>query len=202
MAQTLRLFGFFFIVLALPLMMFLVGKQQELRQQASELPVEFLLSSVTKTTDTESNMKVALIAYARVDPINAVQVNLTYPQNKLDLVAIDTSESPFDQQTEQIADNGYITIARKTKTPQFGANPIATLTFKAKESTATSEIAVLSNSSVIRSTDSTSVFAPGRVVDASQLPGAQSEPKTVFDGMIKANNSFWDWLLTKLHLNS
>jgi hypothetical protein len=64
-------------------------------------------------------------------PVNAVQVNLTYPVGMLKLVKVDTGPSKFKVQAQSQAANGQIQLARGSTAALTGDQLVVQITFQA-----------------------------------------------------------------------
>jgi flagellar basal body-associated protein FliL len=61
--------------------------------------------------------------------VNAVQANLTYPQDKLKFEKVDSTASEFKVTAQETGGSGVIKIARGTTTPLTGKKMVATVNF-------------------------------------------------------------------------
>lgn len=88
------------------------------------------------------------------ESVNAVQANLSYPADKLDLVNITDVGSAFKTQAESQGGSGSIRLARSTtggSTPVVGDVLVASIYFKAKVSAGSAAVVFAAGSGVARS---------------------------------------------------
>lgn len=136
------------IALALPLTIFLVYQNTDSRQRASEGTI------LSLTADQPSVVAGQMITYtvaidSQTTPVKSVQINLSYPANKVDIVSIETATSKFNLPLEEIKGNGLLRLGREASTPVFGPQHIAILQFQAKESITETEIAPVPGTQII-----------------------------------------------------
>jgi len=91
--------------------------------------------------------------------VNAVQANLTYPADKLELVNIDDTNSAFAVKASGSGSNGSLQIARGTTTPVTGNQLVASITFSAKPVRGSASITFQSTSALIESTTNTNILS-------------------------------------------
>jgi len=101
---------------------------------------------------------------------NSYIASLSYPEDQLEFVSIDTSKSPFNMALEAKGGDGKVTIMRGTTEAQSGKALVGTVKFKAKTSTSSDRVTVSNNSAIISSLDNTNIL-PGSTV--------QNSPNTV-----------------------
>jgi hypothetical protein len=77
-----------------------------------------------------AQIRVAVRLTDDVDPVNAVQANLAYPQNRLQFSSIDSAGSSFDIAAPSKGGNGTVEIARGALQPVKGNALVATVVFK------------------------------------------------------------------------
>jgi len=117
-------------------------------------PSSMTLTPATKSLNVGDSLDVSVYGDSGVDTVNAVQANLSYPTDKLDFVKSVGNQSAWPIEAQNTASNGVVMIGRGATTPVTGKNLIATVTFKAK-SAGTVQIAFVSGTGMIRSTDNT-----------------------------------------------
>ncbi len=163
-----RLRNFFLLLLfaAIPLTIYVAKQQQDIRQRA-QTQAEFILSPDRKTPAKGESMLLAVAVKTTDEPIYAISLNMTYPQDKLDLLKVDTSNTVFLVTDENITGNGLVKISRETNSPRSGNFPIAKLHFKAKDKTSIDEIQVLADSGAITS-DGRKLTAAPKIVDQEE----------------------------------
>jgi outer membrane biosynthesis protein TonB len=97
--------------------------------------------------------------------VNAVQANLTYPTDKLDVSNLSYGGSAFDIQAESSAAGGSIRIGRGTVTSFSGDRLVASITFTAKTGSGSATVSFAGGSSLadngveVTSTKSGSTFS-------------------------------------------
>lgn len=84
-------------------------------------------------------------------PVNAVQAELSYPAERLQLLTIDVTRTSYDVAAPSSGGGGRVSLVRGSRTPLTGAARLAVLTFKALR-TGTAEVAVLGGTRVLSST--------------------------------------------------
>jgi hypothetical protein len=119
------------------------------------------LSPATQTVAPNQQFDVQ-VQLTTDDTVNAVQANLSFPSNLLDVVPpVSNAGSPFEIQAENDISPGSVKIARGTNTPVSGANIlVATVTFKAKAA-GTATVKFANGSAVIRSSDNANIYSGG-----------------------------------------
>jgi len=108
----------------------------------------FYLSPASKTVPQGTTFSVA-VRISSTDPINVVQANLSYPSDKLDFVGINTSGSTFDMQAENVGGGGQVKIARGLAGTVTGDKLVATVTFRAKQSSGSTSISFTAGSEAV-----------------------------------------------------
>lgn len=119
------------------------------------------LSPSSKTVAQGSSFSVAVRVNTGGSKVNAVQVNLKYPTDKLDILSVSTSGSAFEISAENSKGGGSIKIGRGTLTAKSGNLLIATLTFRAKTSSGSATVSSTSGTAVVRSSDNTNILSGG-----------------------------------------
>jgi hypothetical protein len=104
----------------------------------------------------------SLVVEVRADSfgsaVNAAQVNVTYPANKLQYEGYDAQGGPFEVHAATNDEPGVIRIARGTTTPVTGDFKILSLRFTALGAGKAS-VRVDGSSALVRSSDATDVLA-------------------------------------------
>lgn len=164
--------------------------------------------------------------YVKIDsgtnPVNAVQVNILYPANKLDFVSIDALKSAFDIQAENNGGGGIVKMGRGIIKPVSGEQLVATVNFRAQEATRLSELTIAPGSAIVRSIDNVNILGgveilsgPGgtnqvffqEVVPTNPQSVAPTssdsiysyptpaEKKSFGDKIVAANAALWEWVM-------
>jgi hypothetical protein len=105
-----------------------------------------------------STLSVQIWADSADQPVNAVQINLSYPVDKLNFVSIDTANSAFGVAAQNTGGNGVIDIARGATDPVSGRSLVATVKFTPLTAAKGKSKAVIS-------------FTPGTVLVSSNTNG-------------------------------
>lgn len=85
--------------------------------------------------------------------VNAAQVVLTYPQDQLKFVSVDSSSSNFTILAQESGADGKVIVARGTSTPVRGTKTVGIVNFQALAATTDNVIKVDTNSSAVVSSD-------------------------------------------------
>lgn len=109
------------------------------------------LSPATGTFAQGDTISVDIYEDSGTDNVNAVQANLSYPDNLLDFVGI-TSSPAFNVEAQSTGGGGSVQVARGATTPVSGNQLVATVRFTAAAG-GSANINFTSGSAVIRSTD-------------------------------------------------
>lgn len=169
------------VIIALPLAVFFIQQFQVFQQRAQEGASIYLVSE-TATASPKQKLTYAIYVKSNSVLVSEIGLSITYPQNKLDLIKLSTSNSPFDSQTEYLAGNGLIRFGRETLNPVAGDNYIGSLTFTAKETVSANEITpILQSSIVVAGATQKNILNTVSVIDKSE-----------FQTLIKPKLSFWD----------
>jgi hypothetical protein len=112
------------------------------------------------TNIAQGGMVLVTVRENSVDlPVNAVQANVSYPSDKLELKNINYTGSTFTVAAEESKSDGLVKMARgRTGTPLTGDQMVATLTFVSKKSGAAS-LGFASGSVVVNATTAQSINA-------------------------------------------
>lgn len=157
------------------------------RSQAAPNPPAVYLEPASQTYAANTTFTVALRVNAGTTPVNAVEANLTYPENLLEFVSIapQTSiTSPFDIAPQSSGGSGTVTIGRAVNFPNTvtGDQLAANITFKTKTATGTANIAFGSSTVLLHATTNENILGasstPGAsfIVDASPPVSAVTAP--------------------------
>ena len=109
------------------------------------------LSPASGTFAQGDTISIDIYEDSGTDTVNAVQANLSYPDNLLNFTGI-TSSSAFNVEAQSTGGNGSVQIARGATTPVSGNQLVATVRFTAAAG-GQANISFTSGSAVIRSTD-------------------------------------------------
>lgn len=91
--------------------------------------------------------------------VNAVAAYFTYPQDKLDVVEVNTADSVMTLVAEKNAGNGKVEISGGRPTPGFaGVQKIAAVLFRAKAASGTAELVFTSGSAILTDTTNTNIL--------------------------------------------
>lgn len=135
-------------VFALPVTLIFMNQQQDIRQHASPITPIYVVAS-SQTVAPGDKLAIALEIQTDVAPVKEVQVNLSYPQEKLSSPAISYSNSPFKVENENIIGPGLLRIGRNALIPVAGQGQIASVTFDVKDTTSPQEISLAPGSYAI-----------------------------------------------------
>ena len=121
------------------------------------LPVQaaanFYLSPTALTVNQNQQFSVDVIVNTGGDSVNAAQANLSYEANKLEVIAISSTNSAFEIEAENSASAGSINIGRGTLTAKSGDLLIATITFKALLGSGSTTLNFTSGTEALRVSD-------------------------------------------------
>lgn len=106
-----------------------------------------------------SNLSIEVWADSADQPVNAVQVDLIYPTDKLNFVNVDATTSNFNVAAQASGGNGTVTIARGNLTPLSGKQLVAKVNFTANASKGKASIAFGSKSTLLSAVSNTSILA-------------------------------------------
>jgi len=115
---------------------------------------------------TPSSLTVATGATVTVDfredsastPVNAVQLNLTYPADKLDVVSVDGSGSAFGIKAQETRGNGSIVVARGSLKAVSGSQEVTRVTLRGKSS-GNAAVMLASGSALVSSDNNANVLS-------------------------------------------
>lgn len=109
-------------------------------QATAAMGADLYLSPASLSVSKNSLFKVALRLNTHSTSANALQVNLQFPSNLLDLVTIDYSASAFALQADEQKLDGEIKMTRGASEPATGNVLVATITFRAKATLGSAQI--------------------------------------------------------------
>ena len=163
--------------IALPVLAFVSATAWSLPVLASAAPNLFFNPSATQVTEGQM-VTVQVREDSGTVPVNAVQANISYPADKLEMKYINVVGSEFQITAEQTTTEGSVRLARgRQGAPLTGSRQIAQITFVAK-SAGTAEIDYTAGSVVVNSTDNSNVNAALDSAAVTILPksGASTAP--------------------------
>lgn len=133
------------------------------------------LAPPTKALEIGSSLRVG-VQVDGADSVNAVQVDLSYPADKLRLETVDRSNSAFGIEAENTSTPGLLKMARGTIVPVTGSQVVAVLTFTALAPGAAA-LEFLTTCKVLRVPDSENVLTQATggmftIAGADNLPPA------------------------------
>jgi len=117
-------------------------------------PPAVYLTPASSAVNTTTDFTVQIMEDSGSVPVNAVQANLTYPTNLLDVVSIDTSGSAFTTIAESTAANGNIRIGAGVATGADGKineQLVATIHFKSKSTAGTATVNFAAGTELVES---------------------------------------------------
>lgn len=108
----------------------LTGGTYTIGQVTANGSISLLPATGSFAQNTE--VRVAVRENSGTTPVNAVQANVSFPTDKLDFVAIDTTGSDFPIAAQGTNNNGTVMIARGATTPVSGDKLVATIVLRTK----------------------------------------------------------------------
>lgn len=141
------------------------------------------LASESQQVEQQTEVDVEVRMNTAEQPVNAVQSNLSYPADKLELLNVDTSESALDVEAEETTEEGSIRIARGSVDPVTGDLLIANLTFSVmmsstSDSATSATIAFTDGSVLMNSEDNTDILNTTDDITLT-TPEPESDPLSV-----------------------
>jgi hypothetical protein len=128
--QHFNIFAGFFFVLSFAVITSLSAYTALAAKSAPALITPNLaLSPSSGIVSAGSTLAVQIWEDSGTNTVNAVQVNLTYPIDKLNFVKIDSTNTAFGVEAQSMGGNGTIAIARGNTTALQGRQLVATLNF-------------------------------------------------------------------------
>ncbi len=134
--------------LVLPILIALIFTLSAKSAEASNL----YLSTPSNQIQNGDSFQVDVRLNTQNEDLNAVQSNLNFPADKLEIVSI-TQTNSFPILAEQTVSGGLIQLAQGSLSPVNGDVPVATITFKAK-SAGTANLSFNTDSAAPRFADS------------------------------------------------
>jgi chitodextrinase len=125
------------------------------------LAATLYLSPSTDTVAQNDLFPVDIRVNSGVDSVNAIQANVSYPADKLEVVSLSYTGSVFTVKAEETRSAGLVRFARATAgglPASTGDKLFATILFKAKLASGSAAVSFAAGSSVIRSTDHANVL--------------------------------------------
>lgn len=162
--QNILFFGVLFI--GLPIMVNLALTEQDPRQYAQEITPVYLIPSSEKILP-QQELIIALQIKPKPTSIKSVQINLTYPADKLSVPTISYNNSPFQLANEQIVSPGFIKIGREASIPIADEKQIASLKFIASSRVTPQEIKLAPGSFAVSGVDNKHLPVTLTIVDSS-----------------------------------
>jgi chitodextrinase len=117
------------------------------------------LDPAASIVENNGNFTVTIREDSGATTVNAVQIKLSYPADKLQFVSIDNSTSAFGTEAESVGGNGTVSIARGTSGGQFvtGSQVVSRVTFKSLMTTGSASVAFTTGTAVVNSVDNTAL---------------------------------------------
>lgn len=109
------------------------------------------------TVANGGSLIVALYMNGGGTPINAMQLDLTFPASKLQYIGFSAGGSAFEIAASNSGGDGFASIARGTTGSVSGSGLIGTVTFKALASSGSAAINVAGSSALVNANDNSSV---------------------------------------------
>lgn len=127
------------------------------------------------------------------ESVNALDVRLTYPADKLGLTDLNTEDSDFEIKADEKIESGIVTIVRGTTEPKDGVNKVAEIKFKALSNVNLNEISYTPDS-VVMSIDGKNILSGSKIVAVpADIEEAETNPSGSFWDNLKAwNAGFWE----------
>lgn len=151
-----------------------------IRSQAAPNPPTIYLAPSSQTMAPNTTFTVAVRENSATTPVNAVAAVFTYPANLVDFVSIDTTGSGFDTDVTANGGSGKVTIERGRKPPAVtGDQLVATVTFKAKATTGTADMAFTSEAMLVDSVNNANLISASSTGGASFIIDATAPTTTL-----------------------
>jgi cytoskeletal protein RodZ len=115
-------------------------------------------SSPTKKVAKDSTLTLEVWADSGAQSVNALQVNLSYPQEKLSFIKVDGSGSAFTLDAQSSGGNGTVKIARGNIKPISGRLLVAKVQFKALDDSGNATVTFDKSSVLISSTTNKNIL--------------------------------------------
>lgn len=158
--KYLTLYLTLLLLASIPLTVWGLNKIRELRSRAAGTATLYL-TPASQNVNQNTNFTVQIRENSTIDPVNAVQANLTYDATKLDYISTDFTGSAFGVAAESSGGGGSIRIARGVIGGQpavTGDQLVASVTFKAKTNPGVTAVSFAAGSIIARSTDNTNIL--------------------------------------------
>ena len=118
--------------------------------QLANAAATLYFSPSTGSYTINNTFSVTVMVNTGTEAVNVVGAYITYPQDKLEFLSIDTTGSILTMWAENKAEGGKISLSGGVPSPGFsGSKKIATIRFKAKASSGTANLIFNSDSAVI-----------------------------------------------------
>lgn len=156
------LLGTIFILILIPLTALAVITNRGTTSKAVGT-ASISLSPATLSVNHNTSFTVEIRENSGTEIINGVQANLTYDDNALDFVSIDTTTSAFGLSFEETGGNGSVRIARTSINPLTGNQLVAKVTFTAKSISGNTAINFAPGTTIVRESDNEDVL--GTMID-------------------------------------
>lgn len=119
---------------------------------------------------------------------NSYMAILSYPQDKLEFVSINTDGSPFAMSLVSKGGDGKVSMIRGSTKTVEGKLLAGTVNFKAKSQADASDVKVTNESAIIRSSDNSNIL-PGSTVQNSKPSSSEGLPgSTIQEGAGSTSN--------------
>lgn len=116
------------------------------------------LSPASGSVQQGNNITIGVRVNTGGENVNAVQANLSYPDDKFEYISITTS-STFPLEVESSGGGGSVRIARGNFSGVTGDQLVASVTFKARTTTGTAAVSFAGGSAITRSSDSSNILS-------------------------------------------
>lgn len=112
----------------------------------------------SKEAPSGTVLSVAIRVDTGGDSVNAVQANLVFPADKLEVVLMSMEGSAFDVQAENVSGAGFVRLARGVITPVTGDKMVGIVVFRARATSGEALVSFADGSAVVRSTDNKDIL--------------------------------------------
>jgi hypothetical protein len=133
------LIGFTFLMLSLPVFVFLALQQQDNRQYAQQETEVLLIPDKLAATGGEK-LTLQVDVKPLYEPVTAVQLTLVYPEDKLLLDRVEEGNTAFETPSENLNRNGFLRVGRETAIPVAEQKGVMTIHFNVIGDVTASEI--------------------------------------------------------------
>lgn len=124
-------------------------------------PPTLYLTPASSSVNASADFTVQIRENSDTIEVNAVQANLTYPTNLLDVTSIDTSGSAFSTVAESTSASGVINFGAGTATGASGVSGdqlVATIHFKSKTVAGTANVSFTTGTALVESATNTEIL--------------------------------------------